>query len=129
MRWGWLVVLGLTACATPGAEAIPEANAEYELLVALGAYRPDLVAQLCPASSAGAGALTLRRSTGRVVRRAGPMQVEIEVQGSPAYPAGEGRARVAPEVRCEGAFEVRYTRQRGQWFLEEARLTRRETAP
>jgi hypothetical protein len=107
-----------------GGEAIPDGNAEYEVLVALGADAREAVAALCPAAPAGSPApVALRYGTARVTRRLGPARVEIEVRGRPAQ-GGEGGERIDPVARCSGLVEAGFSRQKGQWFVEDLRASR-----
>jgi hypothetical protein len=126
MRKATGVLLLMAACGGDGdASWLPEANAEYETLVALGAYRQATAAELCPAGPTGE-AVALRYGTARSVRRLAPQGAEVAVEGHPTYLL-DGQPRIERGVLCRGLLEVRFVRQRGQWFLETLRVLRRDT--
>jgi len=123
-RWLWLLALAAGCGRPPGEVDIPEANAEYEALVALGAYRPDAAASLCPRGPENVAAIALRYGVARFTRRPGPRLAELYIEGHPAYPSVD-RDHIDRGSVCSGTVVVRFSRQRGQWFLEEAQVTRR----
>ena len=119
---GWrLGQLRVVAGRRPGAEwssgsSIPEANAEYEVLVGLDAHGRAALASLCP----GLAPLGLRQGTARTVRRSGD-RVTLAVAGWPELAAGA----TAP-APCEGEIEAEFERTGEQWFI--AQLTPRRPA-
>jgi hypothetical protein len=116
------------AVGCQGEEPVADGNAEYEALMALGADARGAAAELCPPPAQDTpGPVAIRYGTARVTRRLGPRRVELEVRGRAAR-GGEGGERIDPVARCGGLIEASFSRQKGQWFVDELRVRRRDAA-